>query len=76
MREFSRTKLREIRKNKGLTQVQLAENARTSYYLVRNVEQGQTRPSVRAVVRFADALRVPVDAFFEHANDDSAVLTA
>ena len=63
-------KLRERRREKGLTQAQLAELAGISKRTVIYYEQGQTYPQNRLVYRkLADALGVDAD-YLRNENDE------
>jgi transcriptional regulator with XRE-family HTH domain len=51
--------VRRYRKLKGMTQEQLALEADMERSYVSDLERGQRNPSVRALGRLAEALRVP-----------------
>lgn len=54
-------KLREIRKERGMTQTELAQAARIHRVTIAKYEAGQCVPSVDRAERMASALGVPVD---------------
>lgn len=62
--EFKK-KLKELRKSKGLTQLQLAKDAGLSIGAIRNYEQGLREPTLSAAVALAGALGVRVDVFVD-----------
>ncbi len=53
-------KVREIRKQKGLYQHELAARARLSVQTVRNVEAGRHEPELPTLRKIAGALGVPL----------------
>jgi transcriptional regulator with XRE-family HTH domain len=53
--------LRRLRLDKGLTQADLAEKARTTRVHIARLETGTRRPSVDLLPRLAQALDVPVE---------------
>jgi transcriptional regulator with XRE-family HTH domain len=57
--------LRELRKNAGLTQEELATKAGVPLTSLRGHEQGQRIPSWASVVKLARALGVSTDVFSE-----------
>jgi transcriptional regulator with XRE-family HTH domain len=48
--------IRRLRKAKGLTQEQLAHEAGTAMRYVAGVERGEENPSLRIIVKLAEAL--------------------
>lgn len=54
---MNKTKIKELRESKGLTQIQLAEKAEVSLATIRNFEQG-AQPTNRVKRRVAYALGV------------------
>jgi len=48
--------LRQLRTDRGMTQAQLAENARTSTPFISQLERGVTTPTLGMLLRLADAL--------------------
>lgn len=60
---------------RGMTQDQLSQEAMLSRAYVANIESGRKHPSMRAVARIAEALRVPqiaIIAAVEEAVDEGA----
>jgi transcriptional regulator with XRE-family HTH domain len=56
--------VRRLRKGKGLTQEQLAHEAGVAMRYVAGVERGEENPSLKFLVKLADALEVgPSDLF-------------
>ena len=49
--------LRQLRTTRGMTQAQLADNARTSTPFISQLERGVTTPTLGMLLRLADALR-------------------
>jgi len=69
------TRLREVRKRRGLTQKELANSSRVSLSLIRKLEQGELNDTrLETARRLAVALRVPTTALLQ--RDDSAPETA
>jgi transcriptional regulator with XRE-family HTH domain len=58
-------KIREVRKQRGLTQAELAEKAGISVNFIGKVERGIHSPSVTTIERIAEALNVKVSALFD-----------
>lgn len=54
-------RVREIRKERGLTQERLAEEANLSVVCVSNIERGQKKASLDSVIRISAVLGVTVD---------------
>ncbi|MFE4571326.1 helix-turn-helix domain-containing protein [Paenibacillus chitinolyticus] len=69
------SRIKQIRKDKGITQEELAEKMNTSSPYVGNVERGQKNITMSSLFRFADALNVRVmDLFaFESFTDSDAL---
>ena len=62
MNEILNNRIAEIRKNRGLTQTELAECAGVSQFLISRAESGQS--SIEVKCRIADALNLPVPDVF------------
>jgi len=56
-----RFRLREIRKGKGLTQVEVANSVNIKERQYQNLESGVYRPSFDTIVALADFFEVSVD---------------
>ncbi|HZG16183.1 MAG TPA: helix-turn-helix transcriptional regulator [Candidatus Bathyarchaeia archaeon] len=59
-------KIRQIRKEKGITQEQLAEKANTTNSYIAGVERGTRNVTIGSLEKIADALGVNVFEFFEY----------
>lgn len=55
------TRLREIRKHRGITQVQLAEIIGVEQSTISQWETGRSQPSLKIAVKIANALGCKVD---------------
>ena len=62
--------LRSLRKTKGWSQDQLAERAFMHRSYVADLERASRNPSVRTLVKLADALGVPISALFAACSPD------
>ena len=62
MNEILNNRIAEIRKNRDLTQTELAERAGVSQFLISRAESGQS--SIEVKCRIADALNLPVPDVF------------
>jgi len=58
-------RIAELREGGGRTQQILADSVGVSPQRLREIESGAHNPSVRSLVRLADALGVPLAALFE-----------
>ncbi|MEW5816437.1 MAG: helix-turn-helix transcriptional regulator [Spirochaetota bacterium] len=58
-------KIREFRKQRNVTQAELAERINVSFQQVQKYEKGKTRISLQRLITIANALQIPVSAFFE-----------
>jgi transcriptional regulator with XRE-family HTH domain len=67
-------RLAEHRTRRGVKVSQLARQIGVSPSLISQIERGQSRPSVSTLFALAEALNVPVDAFFR--NGEAAPPTA
>lgn len=56
-------RLKDLRRQVGLTQAQLAESSRIPIGSIRNYEQGQREPYWDVAFRLAAALNVSIEAF-------------
>ena len=62
-------RVRELRKQKGLTQEQLAEAIGRSVDTVSNIERGSSLTRISTVAAIADVLGVSMSGMFESADD-------
>lgn len=58
-------RLRKIRRNKDLTQEQLAEAVGVSLDFISNIERGKSAPSFPTIEKLAEVLQVPIEDFFQ-----------
>lgn len=65
-------KIKQYRKEKGLTQIALATKATISRSYLADVENGRYNPSIEVVRSIAAALNIPTDVFFK---EDSPLTT-
>ncbi len=56
--------IKELRRSKGLTQIELSEMIGVSYQQVQKYEKGMDNISVKRLKQVAKALNVPVTLFF------------
>lgn len=54
-------RIKELRKGKGLEQKELAGLAGISHWWMNHVENGTKKPSIRTLIKIADALGVEVE---------------
>jgi len=64
-------KIKEIRKQKSLSQLELSLKSNLSLSFLASVENGKKQPSVLTLLRIAKALNVNPQDFFPHAQDIS-----
>lgn len=57
-------KIKELRQKKKLTQRQVARKAGISNTYLSDIETGRTNPSLKTLVKIADALDVECTMFF------------
>jgi transcriptional regulator with XRE-family HTH domain len=67
-------RLRELRLERNLSIRALAERSRLNVNTFSLIENGKTSPSVSTLQQIAQALQVPISAFFETAKDHSKVV--
>ena len=63
------SRLRKIRKMRGLTQTQLGEAVGLTFQQIQKYERGTNRISASKLVRFAQYLKVPVISMFEGSEE-------
>jgi transcriptional regulator with XRE-family HTH domain len=63
-------KIRQIRKNKGLTLSQLGEVTGLSKALLSRIENNQTSPPIATLSKISQGLDVPIGVFFEEEEKD------
>jgi transcriptional regulator with XRE-family HTH domain len=65
-------RLRDLRKQKGLSQTELAEAVGVHYTHIGRYERGKSRPAADTLKRLADALGVSGDYLLEGATEAAA----
>lgn len=58
-------KVRQIRKDKGVSQEKLAELAELDRTYISGIENGKRNVSIETIFKIAEALNIPVIEFFE-----------
>ena len=71
--EFSR-RVKVTRKNRGMTQEQLADDASTSYKHLAAIEQGRSMCSIDLLVSLSDALGVSTDFLLKGTEPEKEAL--
>lgn len=66
-------RIRELRKNAGLSQEELADRANVHWTYLSDLERGQQSPTLDVVNRLARALRVTVSELFAPLNESYRV---
>ena len=59
-------RLKELRKAKGLTQTQVADEFKTTRQNIHLYEANKTEPNIRTLIKLADYFDVSVDYLIEH----------
>lgn len=59
-------KLYELRKNRKLTQEQIAKKINSAANTYANYEKGNTEPNIETLIKLADFFHVSVDELIEH----------
>ncbi|HDD44919.1 MAG TPA: XRE family transcriptional regulator [Candidatus Desulfofervidus auxilii] len=62
-------KIRFFRKQKGLTQMQLAEKVGVSFQQIQKYEKGYDRICVERLQQIAQAIGIPISYFFTNFNE-------
>ena len=65
-------RMREIRRQRGLSLVQLSAASEISVAMLSHIERGQTHPSLKSLDRIRQALDVPMTRLFPHADDEQS----
>ena len=65
-------KIRELRKTKGMSQMELAERIGLSFQQIQKYEKGINRISVPRLYQIAKALNVDICTFFEEDEEDKS----
>ena len=66
------SKLRTLRKKKGLTQAALAKRAKVSRSVIARYETGKTRLSSKSLIRIANTLGTSLDDIVEIGGETDA----
>lgn len=66
-------RLRDVRKDRGLSQRELARQAGVSNAMISLIENGQSNPSVGLLKRILDGIPMSLAEFFADAGDDDQV---
>lgn len=61
-------RIKELRKNRGLSQEELAEKADVSSKYLSRIEMGQYFPSMDVLIKLADVLNVDIKDLFEFSH--------
>jgi transcriptional regulator with XRE-family HTH domain len=69
--KFVVSKIREIRKQKSVSQLELAARSNMSQSFLSSVENGKKQPSVLTLLRIANALNVNPKSFFPESKEKS-----
>jgi len=64
-------RIKEIRKNKGLTQEELAELAETSPNYLSRMERGTENPTLEMFIKISRALKVDIRELFDFGHEES-----
>lgn len=70
------TRLRELREARALDQIGLAARARLQASAISHYESGRRVPSLRNLLRLADALYVPIDYLVGRTPDNTKIFTS
>lgn len=65
-------RIRDLRTEKGLTQVDLAHAIGVTRQTVIAIEQGRYSPSLEMAFQIAHVLKVPLDQVFQYKGDDAS----
>lgn len=66
--------IRSLRKEKGLTQAELADKLKVSYVVISQLENNKRNPKYETLRRIAAALGVSVDEFYKDGYEDPKIL--
>jgi transcriptional regulator with XRE-family HTH domain len=58
-------RIKYYRDQNGWSQAELAERASLNRTYLAGIERGQRNPSIRSVIKLANAFRVPISVLFE-----------
>jgi transcriptional regulator with XRE-family HTH domain len=69
------SRLKELRKQAGLTLKQLGENTSLSHPLLSRIENGLAMPSIPTLEAIADILKVGIGYFFQQEDEKEYIIT-
>ncbi|WP_051610259.1 helix-turn-helix domain-containing protein [Terasakiella pusilla] len=69
MKEFIGAMIRTGRKNKEMTQEDLAAVVDLSVQAISNLERGETLPNLQSLVALSNALNIPIQNFFTQSGN-------
>ena len=61
-------RLREIRREKGLTQKELSTRVEVDYSYIGKIERGEQLPSIKMLIRLSEILSIPISYFFQEVH--------
>lgn len=64
-------RVKQLRRDRGLTQAQLAEVVDLSVNYISQIETGEASPTFQTIVRLAEALRVELRDLFDFTSLDN-----
>ena len=68
---FQYERLKEARRNKNMTQEELAERCGSSDRYIRDLEKGRkVHPSAEVICQIASALEIPMEALIEAGQEE------
>ncbi len=59
-------RVRELRKDRNLSQAELAERANLTTNYIGKIERGEAHPTIEALLAIAEGLKVNVSELFRH----------
>ncbi len=62
-------RLKEIRKNKGISQIKLAIDLNTSQNTISRYETGEREPGIAELIKIADYFNISIDYLLERTDD-------
>ena len=62
-------RLKELRKNKGISQLRLATDLNTTQNTISRYETGEREPGIAELIKLADYFHVSVDYLIGRTND-------
>ena len=68
-KEWTAVRLKEIRKQKGISQVKLAMDLNTSQNTISRYETGEREPGITELIKIADYFNVSIDFLLERTDN-------